>query len=575
MDIKSFITNQIKLGFNEKYNVRTNDNLFNVAYIGNHGIEYSLFTVKLQKHLEMNRIETSELLDTLTAKLDSKYFDISLNKNSINISLTKQFVELNIKQFLTQNVINKIPKKKILVDFSSPNIAKDMHVGHLRSTIIGDSICKLFELQGHDVLRTNHIGDFGLQFGMIIQHLLELYPNYDVHDFSITNLQEFYADSKKRFDIAEDFRKKAYEKVVLLQSGDEEVVKAWNFIKDISKKAYDEIYTALDINIKDVGESFYQNLIPDLIIELEEKSLIIEEDGRKIIKVSGSKMPLTLVKSDGGFTYDTTDLAAIRYRLLNLQVHQVIYVVDLGQELHFQLIFEVAKLAGWLKEWQSVSYVGFGLVLDEAGKKFKSRDGDTVKLNTLLFKSLEESEKALNQNKSNESFGDSEKEIIIKNVAYGSIKYADLSTLRTNNYKFSFDKMLSLKGNTGVYQLYQYVRIVAVLRNAGDHAHDAMKRIDDFDICDNKELEVCKVILLFPEVINKLTDDLMFHNLCTYLYGLTTTFSSFHTTCRCLHYDENKKLINVNHSRLLICIMTRDILEACFNILGINKLERM
>lgn len=575
MDIKSFITSQIKIGFNEKYDIRIDDKLFNIAYTGNHVTEYNLFITKLQKHLEINGIEISRLLDALTANLDSKYFDISLNKNSININLTKQFVELNIKQFLTQNVINKMPKRKILVDFSSPNIAKDMHVGHLRSTIIGDSICKLFELRGHEVLRINHIGDFGLQFGMIIQHLLELYPNYDVHDFSITSLQEFYADSKKRFDIDENFRKKAYEKVVQLQSGNEEIVKAWNFIKDISKKAYDEIYAALAINIKDVGESFYQNLIPNLIIELEGKGLIVEEDGRKIIKIFGSKMPLTLVKSDGGFTYDTTDLAAIRHRLLDLQVHQVIYVVDLGQELHFKLIFEVAKLAGWLKEWQSVSYVGFGLVLDEAGKKFKSRDGDTVKLNTLLFKSLEESEKALHQNKSNESFSDAEKEIIIKNVAYGSIKYADLSTLRTNNYKFSFDKMLSLKGNTGVYQLYQYVRIVAVLRNAGDHVYDAMRRIDNFEIRDNKELEVCKVILLFPEIINKLSDDLMFHNLCTYLYNLTTTFSSFHTMCRCLNYDENKKLVNVNHSRLLICIMTRDILEACFNILGINKLERM
>jgi len=585
---RSFINIQIKKAFNIHYpTTKVDDKFFNVIYVGNHGIDYSMKSlIGLQKYLQTVGIAIScqELFDKLTSDLDSSKFDVFFDRNCININLKTNYVCELIKRTFIGNVIEQTQnKKKILVDFSSPNIAKDMHVGHLRSTIIGDSICKLFEAQGHDVHRINHIGDFGLQFGMIIQHLLEKYPDYQKCNFSIGELQTFYAESKKRFDNDEAFNKAAYNKVVLLQSGDPDIVAAWNFIKDISRISYNEIYARLNVNLTEVGESFYQQHIPVVVAELKAKGLIIEDDGRQIIKVDGYEVPLTVVKSDGGFTYDTTDLAAIKFRLVNCNYDKAIYVVDNGQALHFELIFEVARMAGWIKEHQEVKHVGFGVVLGPDGKKFKSRMGDTVKLSELLDESLVEAKEILDKKSTEKSeksdnkveFTASEKEEIIKNVAYGSIKYADLASTRTNDYKFSFDKMLSFNGNTCSFQLYEFVRLSSILRNAGVYGTQALEHINEFNISEKEEIHVCKVMLAFPEVIEKMSDDLMFHTLCSYLYELANAVSSFHVNCRCLNFNEHKVLTSINYNRLLICIAAKYILEQCFNILGINKLEKM
>lgn len=585
MNLKSFISGQLKKTFVNKYNVNIGDSYFNVTYVGNHGIDYSMQSLfKLRDYLKMIGIIVSneELFNVFN--FESEYFEIALSGIRININLTTKCVNKIFTETFDIIKIKKTKlKKKVIVDFSSPNIAKDMHVGHLRSTIIGDSICKLYESEGHDVMRINHIGDFGLQFGMLIQHLFEVCPEYKMQVSSISDLQKFYAESKKRFDTDELFNKNTYDKVVKLQSGDTEIVNAWNFIKDISRKAYNDIYDRLDVYLCEVGESFYQEKIPDLIKDLEQNGLLCEEEGRKIIKLDGFRLSLTVVKSDGGFTYDTTDLAAIKFRLVDLNADKIIYVVDVGQSLHFEMLFAVAQKIGWLKSHQSIKHVGFGLVLDENGKKFKSRSGDTIKLNTLLDESLIQAKEAFNTAKQersknqnvNVAFDSDEEKLIIKNIAYGSIKYADLSTLRTNNYKFSFDKMLSFKGNTWTYQLYEYVRICSVLENAGDFVNRLYKNENNFIISEKEEVHICKIIFLFPEIIEKLFDSLMFHILCNYLYDLTNAFGSFHTKCRCLHYDANKVLVSVNYSRLAICVATKNILKQCFNILGLNKLKRM
>ena len=584
MNIQNIIFKQLKKSFVDQYQIPIDDKYFHVIYLGNHGIDYSMQSLfKLNNYLKTINISVidNELFMILTKDFNPKLFTISLNKSSININLTNEIISLMIKKTYGNIGIEITErKKKILVDFSSPNIAKDMHVGHLRSTIIGDSICKLYETQGHEVMRVNHIGDFGLQFGMIIQYFFENCPNYKNQELSIGDLQKFYAESKKRFDVDVDFRNASYKKVVMLQSGDKEIIEAWNFIKDISRKAYDDIYNRLNINLIEVGESFYQNQIPDLIDELSQKGILCEDDGRKIIRVPNSKVPLTVIKSDGGFTYDTTDLAAIKYRLTNLNVDEIIYVVDVGQSLHFDMLFSVAKEMGWLKEHQNVKHVGFGLVLDEKGKKFKSRDGDTVKLNLLLDEAMIQAKKALelakqkrrSNNGKNISLSENEQDDVIKSVAYGSIKYADLSTLRTNNYKFSFDKMLLFEGNTGVYQLYEYVRIYSIMCQID--MNKVNEHVNEFTISEKEELHICKTILLFPEIIKKLSSDLMFHTLCNYMYDLTNAFGSFYCNCRCLHYDGDT-LLSINYSRILICDITKSILESCFNILGINKLKKM
>ncbi|QKF93676.1 arginyl-tRNA synthetase [Fadolivirus algeromassiliense] len=582
-NIKEYLTSQVKKAFDESFNCDINPALLSVNCYNNKNVDYC--TKPLQAvsiALKEKGITTTpkELFDILIKYIDVDKFTITFDRNCININLKKKFIEEllnynNLHNYESLNITNL--KKRILVDFSSPNIAKDMHVGHLRSTIIGDSICKLFELQGHDVHRINHIGDFGLQFGMIIQHLLDKHPDYENHNFNISDLQKFYAESKKRFDIDVNFMKNAYNKVVMLQSGDTNIVNAWNFIKDISRKSYNEIYDKLDIKLIECGESFYQNKIPNLVKELEEKGILELDEGRKIIKIPGYDVPLTVIKSDGGFTYDTTDLAAVKYRLVDLDMDKVVYVVDNGQSLHFQLVFKVAEMMGWKKPYQELIHVGFGVVLGSDGTKFKSRMGDTVKLIDLLDEGIKKAtdvlDKLRNDKQNNVEISDTEKQQIIKNVAYGSIKYADLSSTRTDDYKFSFEEMLSLKGNTGAYQLYNYVRICAILRNMGPYI-DKLDNVQ-FTVTEKPELDLCKMILQFPEIINRVNGDLMFHTLCSYLYDLTKTLSVFHTKCRCLEFNEQKELISVNYSRIILCLYTKTIIEKCFDILGINKLEKM
>lgn len=536
-------------------------------------------------------------------------------------------------------------KQNILVEFSSPNIAKDMHVGHLRSTIIGDSIAKLLEFQQHNVLRINHIGDFGLQFGMIIEYLLRLYPDYETKKFDIADLQTFYAQSKKEFDSNPDFAKSAYEKVVLLQTGDPFIVKAWNYIKDVSREAYNEIYSKLDISLTECGESFYQSRIPDMISELEkcDPPIMVEEEGRKIIRVPGEELVLTVQKSDGGYTYDTTDLAAARYRLLEIQprLDRVIYVVDSGQAKHFELIFWVARRMGWLHststmsvevpevpaasvetvqeakdeeevqevkeaaveeeaslETQELIHVGFGLICGPDGKKFKSREGDTVKLKDLLQDSLTASQALVRGEHTLE-----ERNQIAEAVAYGSIKYADLRSLRLKDYNFSTERMLTLKGNTGVYQLYEYVRICSIFRKAANLinldqlATEVESQSIAFSLSDDLserkyEVNLCTTLLTFPEIIEKIEVDFYLHTLCDYLYNLSDAFSKFHTNCRVLSYlskskeetinktvektdNVEKDPIHVNKNRLLLCLYTKKVMEACLKILGLRLLEKM
>ena len=575
LNIKDSLLCIFQKAFASNYNVLINDTFF-VTHSGNHNIDYNCQLIKFQKYLETLGIKLScqELFNILISEINPEHFSTTFERNSVNINLTPKLIcKLMVPVFNNHIMDKNYNVLNILVDFSSPNIAKDMHVGHLRSTIIGDSICKLYELQGHNVHRINHIGDFGLQFGMIIEHLLEKYPNYEDANLTIENLQILYAESKKRFDNEPNFKKNAYQKVIQLQSNDIDTVNAWEYIKKVSRQAYNDIYERLNVNLIECGESFYQNMIPSLIEELQNKGILIDDEGRKIIKLDEFELPLTVVKSDGGYTYDTTDLAAIKYRLVDLNMDTVIYVVDEGQSLHFELIFKVAHVMGWKKKGQELKHVGFGLVQDIHGKKYQSRNGNTKKLKELLDESLIIAEKVFNEARkdTSDNIPENEKQMIVKNVAYASIKYADLSTLRTNNYKFSIEKMVSLKGNTGVYNLYEYVRICAIIKNAGVYIVD----INNFNITEKQEITLCKQILLFPEIIKTASESLMFHGICTYLYNLTGIFSSFHANCRCLQFDSDKKLTHVNSNRLLICEATKLILEKCFNILGISVLERM
>lgn len=323
-----------------------------------------------------------------------------------------------------------------------------MHVGHLRSTIIGESICRLLEFLGHKVVRLNHIGDWGTQFGMLITHLEDRFPDYATVSPPISDLQSFYKESKARFDSDEDFKKRAYERVVRLQSGHQATVKAWKLICDVSRKDFGKIYKRLDISLIERGESFYQSRMENIVKELYGSGFLEKDEGRKIMwgveNHNDNDIPLTVVKSDGGFTYDTSDLATIKQRIEEEKADWIIYVTDSGQATHFKTIFQCAERIGLIKPCQHrIDHVGFGVVLGEDGKKFKTRSGDTVKLNDLLDEGLNRAMDKLKEKERDKILTPDELKCAQESVAYGCIKYADLSHNRINEYIFSFDRVSS------------------------------------------------------------------------------------------------------------------------------------
>ncbi|KAK6183374.1 hypothetical protein SNE40_010870 [Patella caerulea] len=499
----------------------------------------------------------------------------------INIFLNREYVSQNVFKLLNTGVqpppIGK--RKRAVVDFSSPNIAKEMHVGHLRSTIIGESICRLLEWVGHDVLRINHLGDWGTQFGMLIAHLQDEYPNYLTKPPPIGDLQSFYKASKVRFEADEEFKKRAYECVVKLQAHEPEHYKAWQTIYDISRKEFQKVYERLQVHLIDRGESFYQERMKLVIEELDAKGLTKVEDGRKIMFVDGHKVPLTVVKSDGGFTYDTSDLAAIKNRLVEEKGEWLIYVVDAGQNGHLETIYSAAEMIGWLNpSVHRVEHVSFGVVLGEDKKKFKTRSGETVRLVDLLDEGIKRAEAKLKEKERDKVLTKEELEQAKSSVAYGCIKYADLSHNRTHDYVFSFDKMLDDRGNTAAYLLYAYTRIRSIARLANVSEEDLTKaaKTTKIELDHEKEYKLAKCVLRFPEIILKLLDDLYLHTLCDYLYELTTTFTEFYDNCYCVEKDRTTgKIIKINMSRLLLCEATANVINTGFKILGINALQKM
>ncbi|XP_068617631.1 arginine--tRNA ligase, cytoplasmic [Battus philenor] len=499
----------------------------------------------------------------------------------INIYLNRRFAEHVLNCILQYGVKPPpVKRERVIVDFSSPNIAKEMHVGHLRSTIIGDSICRILEFLNHDVLRLNHLGDWGTQFGMLIAHLQDQFPDYKTHSPPISDLQAFYKESKKRFDEDEEFKKRAYSCVVQLQSGQSDYIAAWKLICEVSRREFQKIYDRLDINIIDRGESFYQSRMDAVVKTLKENGFLEEDEGRLIMwgnPETHEGIPLTVVKSDGGYTYDTSDLTAIKQRVEEEKGDRFIYVTDAGQYTHFLTIDACARRAGILKNLQKIEHVGFGVVLGEDKKKFKTRSGDTVKLIDLLDEGLKRSLDKLVEKGRDKVLTPEELKCAQEAVAYGCIKYADLSHNRVNDYVFSFDKMLDDKGNTAVYLLYAVTRIRSIARTAQISESKLLDEAKNsgFKLEHESEWKLGKVLLKFPEVILKVANDLYIHSLCEYLYEISSCFTEFYDKCYCIEKDKEGKIINISYERLMLCEVTARIMEKCLNILGIKTVSKM
>lgn len=500
----------------------------------------------------------------------------------INLTLKPGYLETQLKDLITDNrlgVAAANPSQKIIVDFSSPNIAKEMHVGHLRSTIIGDCIARILEFRHHQVIRLNHVGDWGTQFGMLITYLQEVYPRAltQADALDLGDLVSFYKKAKIRFDEDENFKETARQAVVKLQSGDPQSRQAWQLLCQQSRREFQKIYDILDIKLTERGESFYNPYLETVIRELDQQGLLTEDNGALCVFLDGftnkegDPLPLIVKKSDGGYNYATTDLAAICYRVRQDKAERIIYVTDAGQANHFAQVFQVAKKAGFLPDNVAVVHVAFGLVLGEDGKKLKTRSGETVKLQELLDQaiacSLADLEKRLASEEREET-----SDFIAKTaetVGLSAVKYADLSQNRNSNYVFSYDKMLNLQGNTAPYMLYAYARVQSISREGGINFQD-LSANSPLILKDESELILAKQLLQLPEVISAVEEDLLPNRLCDYLYELSKKYNRFYENCPVLKAAEPIKT-----SRLVLCDLTARTLKLGLSLLGIPVLERM
>ncbi|OXB77433.1 UNVERIFIED_CONTAM: hypothetical protein H355_012140 [Colinus virginianus] len=490
----------------------------------------------------------------------------------INVHLRKDFVSKQLSSLLINGVqppaIGK-RKKKYLKCLCFKTCLRFLRKVFEKSLLL----CSLI------VSRLNHLGDWGTQFGMLIAHLQDKFPDYLTVSPPIGDLQAFYKESKRRFDTEEEFKKRAYQCVVLLQSKDPDFIKAWELICDVSRKEFQKIYNCLDVTLTERGESFYHDMMKDIVKEFEDKGFVQVDDGRKVVFVPGFSVPLTIMKSDGGYTYDTSDLAALRHRLLEEKGDILIYVVDSGQSVHLQTVFAAGQMIGWYDpKVTRITHAAFGVVLGEDKKKFKTRSGDTVRLMDLLEEGLKRAMDKLKDKERDKVLTAEELKAAQMSVAFGCIKYADLSHNRLNDYVFSFDKMLDDRGNTAAYLLYAFTRIRAIARLASIDEDMLQKAArEEVLILDHeKEWKLGKCILRFPEILQKILDDLLLHTLCDYLYELATTFTEFYDNCYCVEKDrQSGQIVKVNMWRLLLCEATAMIMAKGFDILGIKPVQRM
>ena len=469
--------------------------------------------------------------------------------------------------------------QRVVVDFSSPNIAKEMHVGHLRSTILGDCIARVLEFRGHDVLRLNHVGDWGTQFGMLILYLRENYPQAltTADALDLGDLVELYKKAKKRFDDDAEFQAAARNEVVKLQAKDPESIKAWQLLCDQSRREFQVIYDRLNVTLTERGESFYNPYLPAVVTDLRESGLLVESDGAQCVFIDGytnregEPLPLIIQKTDGGYNYATTDLAAVRYRIQTDKADRLIYITDSGQAGHFAQFFQVAKQAGWIPENVEIVHVPFGLVLGEDGKRIKSRSGEAIKLKELLDEAIDRFRTDLELRLAAEERHETPQFIAnsAKVVGLSAIKYADLSQNRLSNYVFSFDKMLAIQGNTAPYMMYAYVRVRGISRKGGidfDNLDDNAQIL----LNEEAELTLAKQLLQLSTILTEVERELLPNRLCQYLFELSQKFNQFFEQCPVLQADEPSRI-----SRLILCDLTAKTLKLGLNLLGIPVLDRM
>lgn len=466
--------------------------------------------------------------------------------------------------------------KTIVVDYSSPNLAKEMHVGHLRSTIIGDAVVKVLEYLGHHVIRQNHMGDWGTQFGMLLAHLSDQLQNSSVAETALSDLEDFYREAKVRFDNEDGFADRARSYVVKLQGGDAECLQLWQQFIDISIKHSEEVYKKLNVSLARehiMGESSYNPDLANVVSDLTQKHILVEDQGARVVFIpemsnkDGDPAVYIVQKSGGGYLYATTDLAAIRYRANELNAQRTLIFTDARQALHFKQTEMVARKAGYLSDDETYEHCPFGMMLGKDNKPFKTRSGETIKLSDLLDEAIERAGILISQRES--SLSDTEKQHVAETVGIGAVKYADLSKNRTTDYIFDWDTMLSFEGNTAPYLQYAYTRVKSIFRNA---KQDMDTYTASVSIESTQEHDLVVKLMQFDEVLESVCKEATPHIMCTYLYEAASLFMRFYEANPILKPEVTKA---DKQSRLALCALTARTLKTGLEILGIDTLEAM
>jgi arginyl-tRNA synthetase len=530
----------------------------------------------LANKLKTNPMEIATKVVT-TAKLGDLCEKVEVSRPGfINLTVDNKLLGQLIGQASTDDRfgVPHIKPETVVVDYSSPNAAKEMHVGHLRSTIIGDAAVRLLEWLGHRVIRQNHIGDWGTPFGMLIEHLLDIGEAGAARALSVGDLSTFYRAARKKFDASVEYQARSRRRVVLLQNGDDDSLRLWQILVNESKRYFTTVYEQLETRLTEAdfyGESAYNHALDSVVEDLNSLGLIRHSDGAEclfptgFIGREGQPLPLIVRKTDGGYGYAATDLAALRHRISQLKATRLLYVVGMPQSQHLSMIFKTAIDANWLAPPARSEHIGFGSVLGKDGKILRSRIGGTIKLVDLLEEAVERANHLMAEK--NPALDEISRKRVAKDIGIGAIKYADLSSDRIKDYTFDFERMLSFDGNTGPYLQYAHARIQSIFRRTHSQAHRDGTLIK---ITEAHERSLAIELLSFPEVITNVSENLEFHKLANYLYGLATAFTGFYEHCPVL-----KAEAEVRKSRLSLCNMTANILAAGLSLLGINAPKRM
>ena len=494
----------------------------------------------------------------------------------LNVTLTTSFLDAQLRALRGDDHLGvaTVADRTAVIDYSAPNVAKEMHVGHLRSTVIGDALARLYAFKGFTVIARNHVGDWGTPFGMLIEHLLDLGEEQAIASLSIGDLNSFYRDARAKFEGDETFQERSRQRVVLLQSGDPETTRLWHLLVEESVRYFSEVYQALDVLLTPadvVGESFYNPMLPDVVNDLRTAGLLVESNGALCVFPEGfttrddEPLPVIVQKSDEGFGYAATDLAAVRDRIANLGGTDLLYVVGAPQAQHFAMVWSVARQAGWIPDGVRIEHIAFGSVLGPDRKMFKSRTGETVKLIDLLNEAVTKADEALRERSPEMDTAD--RAVLAGQIGRAAIKYADLSTDRQRDYVFDIERMVAFEGDTGPYLQYAHARIQSLFRRLGTPwSADGVT----FTLAEPAERSLALGLLAFPEAVDAAVQFCQPHRLTGYLFDLAQRFTSFYEACPILSAPDV-----VRNERLALSETTARTLRVGLSLLGIDAPDQM